>query len=315
MNLSWRDFFMRRLDLAVGDSTEVCDNPFCKRSDQFGSLSMTEYEFTGRKYPDIQREPELTHWETFQNHREIVTSFITRSISVSTESLCVLGAGFCNDLELSQLAREFSKVSLVDLSEQDIAIGLRQQNQSDSNVFENISGCDVTGIDGLLLEYKEEPSERLLVETADKLEKYRPPLAQYDCVASTCLLSQLLCHATECIGDDHPKFVEFLQLVRRRHVEIMLELLHDQGAGILITDFVSSLSLPDLLTTDDLKTTVQTAIRERNYLHGLNPQMVAKVFEHDNVRPQLKGIRVSEPWRWALPDRMYACFAIIFHKK
>lgn len=275
---------------------------------------MTEYEFKGQHYPNLQNESELTDWETFRNHREIVTSYVTRSISTSAESLCVLGAGLCNDLELSRLAREFAKITLVDLSEQDTAVGLSQQNQKDPDLFEVVAGFDVTGVDGLLSEYKMDPSDKRFDEVKQKLNGFRPALSGYDCVASTCLLSQLLCHATECIGEDHSEFVEFLQLVRRRHIEIMLDAIKDQGVGVLVTDFVSSLSLPELLTTDDLKGTVQSAIRSRNYLHGLNPQMVAKVFEHANIKPRLKSIRVSDPWRWALPDRVYACFAIIFQK-
>lgn len=276
--------------------------------------SMTEYEFNAPKFPDLENETELTDWEVFRNHREIVSSFIIRSLSPDAETLCVLGAGKCNDLELPQLAREFSKITLVDILDRDIDIGLRQQQQSNSEIFETITNCDVTGIHQLLSNFKKESSDKKLEEINETLINFNPPIGKYDCVTSTCLLSQLLCHATECIGEDHPEFIDFLQLVRRRHIEIMLNAINDHGVGILVTDFVSSLSLPELLTTNNLQETLQLAIHEKNFLHGLNPAMVAKVFDHANMRPHLKGIRITDPWRWALPDRMYACFAIIFQK-
>ena len=261
------------------------------------------------------QEPPLTSWESFRNHREIITSFIARSVAVEADSLCVLGAGLCNDLELNQLARDFSKITLVDISADDLEHGLKQQQMHDSTALNLINECDVTGVDQLLREYKDQPSVEKFEAIVAAASSYAPPIQKYDCVASTCILSQLLWHATDCVGEDHARFVELLQIVRQRHIEIMIEAVVPGGVGILVTDFVSSVSLPELFDTNNLSETINEAIKNKNFLHGLNPGLVAKVFEHPSIKPQLKSVRVSNPWRWALPDRIYACMAIIFTKK
>ena len=276
---------------------------------------MAEFEFVGGWKEDFRTEKELTHWETFRNHREIIGSFIQRHSAPFASSLCVLGAGFCNDLDLNQLTRAFEKVALVDIRPQDVQVGLHQQGVVDNKSIEVLPATDVTGVHEILNQYKEAPADSLLDSVFDMARKDIESLStQYDSVASTCLLSQLLNHATECIGDGNPRFVELLQLIRQRHIQLMLRLLKPGGTGFLFSDFVSSVSLPELFTTTDLKETVSQAIKERNFLHGLNPGMIVASFEQEDIKRVLKSVKVTDPWRWVLPERIYACTAVIFEK-
>lgn len=271
---------------------------------------MSDYEFTGKRY---ELGPESSPWETFQNHREIITSFLKRQSPVGAENLCVLGAGLCNDLELNDLIRNFNQITLVDIKREDVLAGVHQQNLVPNEKLLVAEGQDLTGIHELLLHFQSDPSEDQLDKIFETARNYSPEaLGKHHCIASTCLLSQLLCHATECIGEDHSRFVDLLKTIRLRHIEIMVESLLPGGVGFLFTDVVSSESLPELYTTNDLKETVKNAIAERNFLHGLNPQVICTVFDAASVRPKLKSIRITDPWRWVVPKRIYACFAIIF---
>lgn len=276
---------------------------------------MTEYEFVGDLSAPFRKQQELTEWETFQNHREIVSGFINSSAPPDAKSLCVLGAGHCRDIDLNEMVRRFSRITLVDLHKQDILDGLRYQNLAASDAFEVIGGLDVSGVDDSLVRYANTPDDSILNDIIRNAAAFSPEeLKPCDCVASTCLISQILCRASESVSEQHPVFLPLLQTLRQRHVEIMLSLLNFGGTGLLFTDFVSSESLPELYETADLKSTLQSAIAKNNFLHGLHPAMIGNVFNQESIRPKIRTLKVTDPWRWVMPQRIYACFAIIFTK-
>ncbi|MEM9411127.1 MAG: hypothetical protein AAGA30_08445 [Planctomycetota bacterium] len=281
---------------------------------------MTEYEFAANRQPlassDNQPTDKLSYWEAFRNHRGILTNFIKRQSPPFSDSLCVLGAGFCNDLDLNELAANFQQLTLVDIAKKDLSLGLRQQDLSESESLKIVGDYDVTGVHDLFLKFQESQERSDLESLVTEMESFHPSgLGVFDSVASTCLLSQLMFHAYESVTEGHERFVEILQKVRLQHIRVMLDLIKPGGVGFLFTDFVSSESLPELFTTRNLKETVENAIAERNFLHGLNPTMVARVFEEPEVKSELKNIKVTDPWRWVLPERIYACFGIIFEKR
>ena len=276
---------------------------------------MKDYEFVGRSDANFDPPQALSVWETYRNHRDIVTGFIRSSASANAETLCVLGAGHCRDIELNELAARFSNITLVDLNESDVMGGLKNQNLDLGGRLEVIGGLDLCGVFNALCDVRDHQKEETLESIIHRASTYVPkPLGVYDCIASTCVLSQLLFHATECVSERHPKFVDLLQTIRMRHIEIMLNCLKPGGNGLLVTDFVSTESLPELFETTDLKQTLRTAVADKNFLHGLNPAVIDTVFQHEKIKPQLKSIKITEPWRWAMPGRIYACFAIIFKK-
>ncbi len=276
---------------------------------------MTEYEFVGGLNAPFRGQQELSEWETFRNHREIVTGFIDSMAPPDAKSLCVLGAGQCRDNDLNQLIPRFARITLVDLSEQDIRDGLQNQNLTGSDAIEVVGKLDVSGVHDLLDRYANDPDDNVLNDIIRIATTFEPSvLKTYDCVASTCLLSQILCHASESVSAQHPCLPLLLQVLRQRHVEIILSLLNSGGIGLLITDFVSSESLPELYEATDLKYTLQSAIANENVLLGLNPATIGNLFNHERIKPDIKTLRITDPWRWVMPQRIYACFAIIFAK-
>ena len=290
---------------------------------------MTDYEFVGGTIPsDLPAEnssppPEAAAsgtglanlWELFGNQREIVTG-ILMSIAKPEHHLSILGCGNCLDIDLQQLSKAFAKVSLFDLI--DASQGVKFQNVA-SDAIEILSEVDVSGVDSMMDQYARHPSRRLLDEIIMTVEDFYPPqLEVCDVVASTCLLSQLVNKAVECVGVEDHRFVELIKKIRFRHIQIMLKALKPGGAGFLVTDFVSSETLPELKTIDleGLRPLVQKALAEQNYFHGMNPSNMRTVFEEPSIADEIASLKVSSPWRWvAGDDRVYACYSLIFTKR
>ena len=282
---------------------------------------MSDYEFVSGWKSDHTIEPELDLLDVYANHRNIVTNLIIKSAPPAGESLCILGAGICFDLDLSKLSREFSSITLLDLKREDVVSGIEYQVKSNGLSREaadkiQINGdCDMTGVYGLLKKANPQSSKQDVDTIAETASKYTPPgFEKYDCIASTCVLSQLLFHVHDTISDEHGSFIELLRTIRQRHLEIIVDALNPLGTGILITDFVSSDSLEELYSTNDLQKTLQDAIASQNYLHGLNPAMVSQVLHQEQFKSKLKSLQVTTPWRWILKEKIYACFAISFSR-
>jgi hypothetical protein len=83
-------------------------------------------------------------WESYTYHRGHVTSLILQARQLIDESnkeksLCPLGAGNLNDVDLGQLLAVFDKVTLVDIDHEAIDDSLRRQSQLSPKVVEAIS--------------------------------------------------------------------------------------------------------------------------------------------------------------------------------
>lgn len=284
-----------------------------------------EYQFVGGWGANLNSESNnIDRWTSYTNHRDIISSMVTKFAPSNAESLCVLGAGVCLDLDLQKLVGEFSEISLLDLSSQMLGDGVKHQQQkrklsaSDVERIKLIGNCDLTGVHRVLQKLSEQPGpieNHQLDSVFDTMENYSPPgMETYDCVVSTCVLSQLLSHVNDTLGDDHPRFIELVKAVRKKHCEILVDSLKPNGCGFLITDFVSSESLPELYNTTDLKTCVADAVKDHNHLHGLNPAMVTQVFNSAEIRAKINSLHLTAPWRWVMPERIYACFALTFVK-
>jgi len=259
----------------------------------------------------LENEPELTPWLAYAGHRDIVTRLIS---SRAAESLCVLGAGQCYDLDLVKLKDHFDRITLVDVAPDEMRRGLAHQGLLDSQTITTLEK-DITESVPLFDELAAAPTDGLIDRILECLRNNIDLRGPYDCVVSTCILSQLILKIDQVIGHQHPRFVEMIQAVRMAHVKTMLCSLKPGGAGLLITDFVSSVSLPELLTTRELKSTVTHALDLGNHFHGMHPTKIAAVFDQQEIRDQLVDFKASDLWRWAMVDRVYACIAFAFRKR
>lgn len=275
---------------------------------------MTEYEFVGNSNTFAAGQPHDPTWEKAHEHRRNITVMLGRLAEQGAKSLCVFGAGPCNDIDLKALCAMFEQVTLVDINSETLKAGVSKQQALNFPNLELLGGVDLFGASQVLESYhqaKDEASFDTILETVSQHEI--PQVGTYDCVASTCLLSQLLFEASKTIDETHPRFVHVLRAIRLRHLKLMKSALNPGGHGLLITDIVSSDSLPELLEEEiDLKETLRVAVDEKNFLHGLNPAMITRAVADKAFAGELTSVSISEPWRWVAPAKTYGCFAIKF---
>ena len=256
-------------------------------------------------------------WDGYAHHRSVVTNLLVRAGSSDDGSLCVLGAGNCNDLDLQELHRTFSEIHLVDLDDEAIAEGVNRQLPREQSKLHQHGHCDITGVTHLLANWS---ADRL--PTNDELDACLTELTQlpplglphtFDVVASVCVLTQLFDSVVGTLGESHPRFIEFITAIRTQHLQLMLNSLRPGGVAVLITDVVASTTLPQLLTIPeaDLFPTISRAINEQNFFTGTNPAVLKSLIQsHPKIAPLVTRVRLSRPWRWQLLNKVHAVYAI-----
>ena len=293
---------------------------------------MTDYEFNGAKdrqdftarqsaMSDSEASGETQQndldWELAKEHREIISSMILASVQRKQGDICLLGAGPCNDIELIPMVGHFNRVVMVDWDLASMQEGLAKQEVLPDERFVQLLGADLAGVKDLLDVYARYPTPELMEQLKEAAEQNNPKLdsGKFSVVASTCILSQLMFKIHECVREKNEDFAHLMFNVRKRHIELMLDCLSPGGIGLLITDFVSSDSLPEILKTDRLQQVLQKGIKEQNFFHGMNPQRIHLTFGEESVRQQIDSLEVTSPWRWQTRRRVYACMAFKFQKK
>ena len=268
-----------------------------------------------------------SQWEYFSSHRHHTTSNICEArnhiLASQTEpTLAVLGAGNGNDLELDTIAKSFSKIHLFDFDPAALEY-LKSQQLTDPTVSEAVviePPVDLSGVFSDLDNLPSNVTESFVLEFAEKTRKVENvlPNRQFDVVVSTSLTSQLLGSIVESFGDDSQFKNYMLIAIRDGHLKLLEKLTRPGGIGLLILDFVSSDTLPELVTADtdeSMLATGRKAIDERNFFTGTNPwaikEAMAKLIVEDPSRPW----DIARPWRWRIGDnRYYAVTAIRFPK-
>ena len=165
--------------------------------------------------------PNARRWESFQRHRDRVTSLCVAAARGGTGRLSVLGAGNCNDVDLPVLLQTFREVHLVDLDSQALQFGVERQLTGGSSGSGRVvlhGGVDMTGIAERLAAWSQgQPPQQSELRECAELASSCPlmELAEpFDVVASVCLLSQLIDAVRMSIGANHPQFVDLALRVR-----------------------------------------------------------------------------------------------------
>ena len=255
-------------------------------------------------------------WNCFAAHRQRVTQLLLDAAAGRAGELCVLGAGNCNDLDLNRLADSFTHIDLVDIDASAIAAGIGRQAAAPSHVTVR-APIDVTGVANHLSAWTPElpaPAEQVDACIADA-ERAALPLKAggYTVAASICLLSQLIELIALTLGPGHARFLDLITSIRREHLRQLINLAMPGGTAVLITDIVSSVTVPELATaaSSELPALVARAIEQRNFFSGVNPFVIKRLLETDvDLATQLSDLRLSAPWVWDLGPRLYAVCAL-----
>jgi hypothetical protein len=248
-------------------------------------------------------------WGIYRSHREMIERLLApKDVTEKQRSLCVLGAGNCNDLDLKWLTEVFAQVHLVDIDPDAVESARRRQGVEGSSAIKVHAPVDLTGVADLLSTWKMRPPEDQEVVRCIRQsgETPMPQLGPFDVVLSPCVLTQLLNPLRQSIGRSHPRFYEALGAMRRRHLRLMASLLKERRKAVVLIDLISSEvyeELPRVPETDLSAFMERFTARGKSFV-GLDPSAIRRAVEDDaELRTTFKPMRMTPPWLWHLSLR------------
>jgi hypothetical protein len=236
-------------------------------------------------------------------------------------SICILGPGNANDIDLKQIARNFGSVMLVDLDEAAVA---RAISGLDASVLSPVKRCcpvDLTGVLPTLESWRRSGRPTDLEISAVKrtaMKAPRPNAGMFDVAVSTCILTQLIDAVYMSLPTGDPRSVELLTAVRDRHLDMILELLNPGGVGLLVTDFVVAEPGHELPPLGELVLTpssAATAIRQQQFFVGADPFEIRDYYKRmRGPGPTAGDVRLRGPWRWEVGNHWVGVCGVMFRR-
>ncbi len=244
------------------------------------------------------------NWDAYTEHRHQLSSLLSAlPRSATSLRLCVLGAGNCNDLDLDQARTIFQEIHLVDLDPQALEMGVSKQLQSDRKGIVVHAPCDLTGCIDLWPSELETLSDSRSRQIVSLLDAFEPKICEhgpFDVVVSTCLLTQLM-SAVLLRSWSLEQQWSFASQIRRQHLKLILRLMGPHGTGIFLTDLVSSLTAPELLTHPDRDwlRAIPHYVAQKNFFTGTNPAAIhAECLQLNERTGHPLVIEPIHPWVW-----------------
>ena len=256
-------------------------------------------------------------WGLYAAHRARLTDAIVEASRLTAAAaakrpatLCVLGAGSCNDIDLERLAEAFAEIHLVDIDGTALARAVARQPEAVRPRLRR-HAVDLSGLPARRLgRWKRVVPGAADVESASAaaldtiLTKLGGP---YDVVASTCVLTQMAFALREALGERHPALETARFGLMRTHLSTLVGLTAPGGVALFASDAVSSTTYaleeppPGQTMTDVLHAVVSSG---RGYF-AANPEIVAGLMAEVGT-PEL-----LDPWLWTGPlDRTYLVYAL-----
>ena len=239
-----------------------------------------------------------------------------RSDNASTDQLTIsiVGAGNCQDIDLNVLAELFTEVRLIDIDAAALNLAVSKFPPGVASRIRVFAPFDIAApllSDAALMESHSGSRAAFLsaLETPSTVGKI--PVS--DVVVSACVLSQLIDTASQIVSPAAPEFLSLIQAVRRGHLARLLELTVAGGRTLLITDLVSSDTVPALNQTpaSELPKLMFQCLQTGNFFSGLSPA----VMQHDlQTIPafveRCASFQILPPWPWQLGPRTFAVYAV-----
>lgn len=264
-----------------------------------------------------QRRNEATRdrWETMTAHRDRVMRLLCDDGERRT-SICVLGAGNGNDIDVARLAREYERTVLIDLDGEALGRAKNRLPRNEKGTVEFLGGVDVCGMLATFESWCTDAahSDGDITEAVKQAQTApRPAVGSFDVVCSTCILSQLIDSVSLALPPNHARIPELALAVRNRHIELILQLLNPGGTGVLVTDFVSSVTAPEMpqVAETNFPQAARRWIEQGNFFTGANPFAIREYFKTDvSTAPLVEEAQVTLPWRWDIGGRQFAVCAV-----
>ena len=261
------------------------------------------------------------HWRLYEGHRRHVMSLLKEVCGEGRKRICLLGAGNCNDIDVSLLSQWYAELHLVDWDAHALENGIEKQKISPQSVTLH-SSIEFTGVARYIERWKySSPSNTEINQVISLLsEPYDIGLtAQFDVVLSGSLLTQLIEPPIAFLGLKHPRTMEVVVNLRAAHFRLMTSLMAPGGHGVLITELISSDTCEELhhCPENKLAELSYRLIREKKCFPGTNPHSLIPALHADPfLAPQIEQARLTDPWRWLIsPTRSFLAYGLLFKRK
>jgi hypothetical protein len=242
-------------------------------------------------------------WEPYAEHRARLLALVRQVASGARGGrLCVLGAGNANDLALDELARDFAAIHLVDLDPQALERAARLPAPATKTRLTTHAPVDASGLFALLPAWRERapsPAEVSRAALAGARGVARTLPGGFDLVVSDCLLTQMYWSCFEALGSG-PLLDAVLDGILVAHVELMAALARPGGTCLLVTDAVSSDSVPlEALLAEGRGPALLAALEQQGTLFsGTGPGALRDALARVRGREPTAAPTISPPWSW-----------------
>ncbi len=233
----------------------------------------------------------------------------------------VLGAGNCNDVDLPSLASRFSEVHLVDLDGEALRGAILRQPEEVRAQLVPHGEADLSGLLERFARWdRRAPSPEEIDEAVTAAASgVALPVGELGLCLSSCLLTQMILSIVDRLGERHARSVEMVRALRAGHLQALAGSLRPDGVGVLVSDMVSSDTVPALaaVPAGALRGRMEALVRGRNFFTGANPFLIADALRTDpRIAPLVRDVELASPWLWQIaPRRCYLVFAVLFRRR
>ena len=202
--------------------------------------------------------------------------------SAELPTITMIGAGNCQDIDLPTLAASFREIRLIDIDAVAVDAAVSQFAADVTSRIRIFAPLDIAAplMSLSAFDSHNAANHSALLAALESSLQNEVPVSNV--VVSTCLLSQLLDSASQIVPPKSPMFLPLIQAVRRGHLARLLCLTSAAGRALLISDLVSSDTVPDLSRTlpAELPNLMFRCLQSGNFFSGLNPAVVLHDIQH-----------------------------------
>jgi hypothetical protein len=241
----------------------------------------------------------------FAEHRRRLTELCARGAPLGSElTLCVLGAGNANDLELEALAARYRAIHLVDIDPEALERAFARENSATRERLTRHAPVDLSGtLDRLerwaALQVTPDELARHGEETAARLlSRLGGP---FDVVVSACVLTQLQLGLLTALGDRHALFDAARYTLTSTHLAVLSRLTAPGGRALFVTDLTSDDLAPDVGRAGEaeLPELLTRLVAEGRVIRVAVPDSIREIVaESPTLSRELALSPGLEVWRW-----------------
>jgi hypothetical protein len=255
----------------------------------------------------------------YAHHRERVMASIPAEPAGGT--LCVLGAGKCDDLDLPRLAHRFTAIHLVDLDGEALEGARDRQPTNVRDAIVLHGGVDLSGLLGRLDEWGEAfPDDDALHEAvfgapAAVVDRLGGP---FDVTLSTCVLSQLVLPFQNAWAMSEDTWAKLTAAAVAVHVGVLTRATASRGAASLVFDVLSCGSTSELgafrdRPSEELAVKVEDQVRSGAVALQPDPTTLLSLIGNSGIAAP-PGPSLSGPWLWDIGPTLQLVYALGFRR-